>query len=133
MPCSKDYVEFVRERLSRLDSVTVRPMMGAHVIHYAGRVLGFIVGESLLFEDGPVMRKLLPSAERMPLFPGSKDFVLMDDSIPSRRLCEIAGQAYEDLPLPKPHRSGRRGRTRPGTGEKACSPFAQFGDAPEFD
>lgn len=89
--------------------VSIRPMMGAFVIHMAGRVLGFITEDRLLLEPGPTIARLLPDAPKLELFPGSKLFYLVDDGIGGHRLCEIAQAIYDDLPVSKP-RKGRKKR-----------------------
>ncbi len=84
--------------------MTIRKMMGEYILHYRSRVLGFISNDVLILEDGPIIRRLIPDAERVPLFPGSKDFVVFPDPGNSRLLCEVIMAIYEDLPVPKPRR-----------------------------
>ncbi|MCQ2174601.1 MAG: hypothetical protein MJY61_05650 [Bacteroidales bacterium] len=113
MASSKEYADFVRDKFERIsDVVTVRPMMGAYVLHMAGKVLGFIGEDRLLLEPGPTIAKLLPDAQTVELFPGSKKFYVIEDSISSARLCEIAAAIYDDLPVSKP-RGGKKGRKAP--------------------
>lgn len=99
-----DYIDFVLERLAPLDVVSARRMFGGYVIHMAGKVLGFVFDDEFYFEPGPTIDSLLPDAMRKELFPGSKLFVIIDDAISSRRLCEIAMACYDDFPLPKPRK-----------------------------
>lgn len=131
MSSTREYAEFVRERLARLEAVEVRPMMGEYIIRFAGRVLGFVADDRLILEDGPTISRLLPGAERVPLFPGSKDFVVVEDDMPAVKLCEIAQAIYEDLPVPKPRKAKSSGAGRET--KSAARPFQQFGDAPDFD
>lgn len=100
-----EYAEFVKAKFARLDVVTVRPMMGAYVIHMAGKVLGFIGDGMLMLEPGPTIDRLLPNAEKRELFPGSKLFTIVPDSLSSNELCSIAEAIYDDLPVSKPRRS----------------------------
>ncbi len=100
---------FVQGQLRPLgEDVTVRKMMGEYILHYRSRVLGFISNDVLILEDGPTIQRLLPDAERVPLFPGSKDFVVFPDPGNSRLLCEVVTAIYEDLPVPKPRKSKRK-------------------------
>lgn len=117
MATSKEYADFIKDKFSRLEVVTVKPMMGEYVIHMAGKVLGFIGDEQLLLEPGPTISRLLPDAERRELFPGSKLFPIIDDSISPAKLCEIAVAIYDDLPASKP-RKPKKARTE-DTGSKA--------------
>ncbi len=109
MASSEEAKFFIQEQLRPLgEDVTVRKMMGEYILHYRSRVLGFISNDVLILEDGPTIRRLLPDAERVPLFPGSKDFVVFPDPGNSRLLCEIVMAIYEDLPVPKPRKSKRK-------------------------
>ena len=105
MATSKEYADFIRDKFARLDVVTIKPMMGEYVIHMAGKVLGFIGDDQLMLEPGPTIEKLLPNAEKRELFPGSKLFPIIDDSISAGTLCSIAEAIYDDLPISKPRKS----------------------------
>ncbi len=105
MASSEEAKFFIQGQLRPLgEDVTVRKMMGEYILHYRSRVLGFISNDVLILEDGPTIQRLLPDAERVPLFPGSKDFVVFPDPGNSRLLCEVVMAIYEDLPIPKPRK-----------------------------
>ena len=104
MDASREYMEFCLGRFERLGVVTARKMFGGYVFHMAGRVLGFCFNDTFLFEPGPTIDRLLPDAPRQELFPGSKLFVVIDESMDSRRLCELAEACYDDFPIPKPRK-----------------------------
>lgn len=126
MATSKEYADFIRQKFASMeDVVTVRPMMGEYVIHFAGKVLGFIGDEQLMLEPGPTIEGLLPDAERRELFPGSKLMFVIDDSIAGPRLCEIARAIYDDLPISRPR--GRK-KAAPKPAEDAEFPFARHID-----
>lgn len=108
MATSKEYAEFIREKFSRLDVVSIKPMMGEYVIHMAGKVLGFIGDEQLLLEPGPTIDRLLPDVEKRELFPGSKLFPIIPDGISAGELCGIAEAIYDDLPISKPRKSKKQ-------------------------
>lgn len=99
-----EYIDFILAKLSSLEVVSARKMFGGHVIHMAGKVLGFVFDGEFLFEPGQTVDKLLPDAERKELFPGSKLFVVIDESISPGFLCELAQACYDDFPLPKPRK-----------------------------
>lgn len=105
MATSKEYADFIRDKFARLEVVTIKPMMGEYVIHMAGKVLGFIGDDQLMLEPGPTLEQLLPDAEKRELFPGSKLFPIIDDSMGAAKLCEIATAIYDDLPVSKPRKS----------------------------
>lgn len=101
MPSSSEYADFIRAKFGALDVVTVRPMMGGYVLHMAGKVLGFIGDDQLLFEPGPTIDRLLPDAEKRELFPGSKLFPIIPDGLSPGQLCSLAEAIYDDLPVSK--------------------------------
>jgi len=101
---SSEYLDFILDKFAALEVVTARKMFGGYVLHMAGKVLGFVFDDTFLFEPGPTIDKLLPEAPRQELFPGSKLFVVIDESVDSRKLCELAEACYCDLPLPKPRK-----------------------------
>lgn len=124
MATSREYADFILGKFERLEVVTVKPMMGEFVIHMAGKVLGFLGDGQLLLEPGPTIEHLLPEAEKRELFPGSKLFYIVDDSISPHRLCEIAQAIYDDLPVSKPRKKKKKDEER----EKAIEerfPFAK--------
>lgn len=108
MATSKEYADFIREKFSRLDVVSIKPMMGEYVIHMAGKVLGFIGDEQLLLEPGPTIDRLLPDVEKRELFLGSKLFPIIPDGISAGELCGIAEAIYDDLPISKPRKSKKQ-------------------------
>ncbi len=124
MATGEDMMLFVAGQMRDLQDLTFRKMMGEYVLHYRGRVLGFICNDVLMLEDGPTIRRLLPEADRMPLFPGSKDFVVFPDMGNSHLLCEVVTAIYEDLPVPKPRKGKGRHERKRSAGEK--EPIADF-------
>ncbi|MCQ2118659.1 MAG: TfoX/Sxy family protein [Bacteroidales bacterium] len=99
-----DYIDFILDKFRSLDVVTARKMFGGHVLHMAGKVLGFVFDDTFLFEPGPTVDRMLPDAQRKELFPGSKLFVVIDESISPQRLCELAKACYDDFPVSKPRK-----------------------------
>jgi len=122
MATSKEYAEFIRSKFSRLDVVTLRPMMGEYVIHMAGKVLGFIGDDQLMLEPGPTIDRLLPDAEKRELFPGSKLFPIIPDGMSDVELCTIAEAIYDDLPVSKPRKTKKK-ETAPRTDEVISEQF----------
>lgn len=125
MATSREYADFILSKFSRLEVVTIKPMMGEYVIHMAGKVLGFLGDEQLLLEPGPTIDRLLPDVERRELFPGSKLFPIIPDGISAGELCNIAEAIYDDLPVSKPRK--RKKQQKESEVEKRF-PFAKHID-----
>lgn len=125
MATSRKYADFILSKFSRLEVVTIKPMMGEYVIHMAGKVLGFLGDEQLLLEPGPTIDRLLPDVERRELFPGSKLFPIIPDGMSAGELCNIAEAIYDDLPVSKPRK--RKKQQKESEVEKRF-PFAKHID-----
>lgn len=125
MATSREYADFILSKFSRLEVVTIKPMMGEYVIHMAGKVLGFLGDEQLLLEPGPTIDRLLPDVERRELFPGSKLFPIIPDGMSAGELCNIAEAIYDDLPVSKPRK--RKKQQKDSEVEKRF-PFAKHID-----
>lgn len=125
MATSREYADFILSKFSRLEVVTIKPMMGEYVIHMAGKVLGFLGDEQLLLEPGPTVDRLLPDVERRELFPGSKLFPIIPDGMSAGELCNIAEAIYDDLPVSKPRK--RKKQQKDSEVEKRF-PFAKHID-----
>ena len=129
MATGREYADFIASKFERLsDVVNIRPMMGAYVIHMAGKVLGFIADDRLLLEPGPTIDRLLPDAQRLELFPGSKLFCVVDEGISGYRLCEIAQAIYDDLPVSKPRKGRGKDRDSMESDIDSRFPFAKHVD-----
>lgn len=127
MATSPEYADFIRNKFSRLEAVTLRPMMGEYVIHFAGKVLGFLGDEQLMLEPGSTIDRLLPDAEKRELFPGSKLFPIIPDDLSSGELCSLAEAIFDDLPLSRPRKNKKK-----VLNTTESNPFSALG-APEFD
>lgn len=107
MATSREYALFVENLFRGVDGFSMKRMFGEYGIYLQGRVLGFLCDEQILLQDTPTARKLLPDAERKELFPGSKLFIIFSDEGNHHLLQSVAQAMWEELPVPKPRRSGK--------------------------
>jgi len=124
----KDFALLVSDCLDPLEGFSMKPMMGVYVMHYQGKVLGFVMDGYLLLEDGPQAKRLLPDNEREPLFPGSKDFVVVRDVGNPPLLREICVAIYPDLPLSKPRKSDKNTKGQAAAKPKGKSKKSSWKD-----
>jgi len=117
---TRDFALLVERCLEPIEGFSMKPMMGVYVMHCLGKVLGFVMDGYILLEDGPTARRLLPDNERAPLFPGSKDFVVVRDIGNAARLREVCTAIYDDLPVSKPRKSDRKAREKAASSSKSC-------------
>ncbi len=104
MASSKDYLDFVLDQLSGVESVTTRPMMGEYVLYCEGKVVGGVYDDRLLLKPTPGALRLMKEAgleERWELpYEGAKELLLVD--VDRRELLEKLVRAIADeLPAPK--------------------------------
>ena len=62
MASSKDYLTFVLEQLSDLDSISYRAMMGEYILYYRDKIVGGIYNDRLLVKPVSSAVSLMPTA-----------------------------------------------------------------------
>ena len=77
MASRKDYLEFILDKLSILDNITYKPMMGEYLLYYNGLLFGGIYDDRLLI-------KIVHGNEKYGLdkdipYQGAKEMYLIDD------------------------------------------------------
>ena len=100
MPSSKEFIAFVLERLSGLEEITCRAMMGEAIICYRGRIVGGIYDDRLLVKPVEAAIRLMPRACRQLPYAGAKEMLLVDEVDDSGFLCMLFRAMYEELPAP---------------------------------
>ncbi len=113
MASTKAYLDFVREQMSQLEDVSVRPMMGEYVLYCQGKVIGGVYDDRLLLKETPTALRLMAEAglevQRELPYEGAKEMILAD--VDRRELlCAVAQGVADDLPSPKKKARGTTGR-----------------------
>ena len=104
MASSKEYLHFILEQLSDLESVSYRSMMGEFILYYRGKIVGGI------YDDRLLVKKTRSALERMPAavcdFPykGAKEMLLVEEVDNKEFLTKLFEAMYDELPLPKTRR-----------------------------
>lgn len=101
MASSKEYLNFILEQLSNLDSITYRPMMGEYILYYKGKVIGGIYDNRFLVKPVKTAKALMPEAKMEAPYEGAKEMLLVDKVDNRDFLCELLEAVYEELPMPK--------------------------------
>lgn len=95
MATTKDYKNYVLERLSVLDDITCRPMMGEYLLYYNGILFGGIYDNRLLVKmvdsnKKYYMKKQIPYQSAKPMY--------YIDEIENREILKsIIEDTYKDL------------------------------------
>lgn len=101
MSTSKEYLDYILEQLSGLESITYKQMMGEYIIYYYGRIAAYICDDRLLIKPVPSAFKLMPNAQLEPPYEGAKDMLLCEDTDDSEFLTRLFEVIYPELPEPK--------------------------------
>ena len=102
MSTNKDYLFFLLDRLSSLDGIAYRMMMGEYLIYYRGKVAAYVCDSRFLIKPVPSAVKMLPHAEYDSINPGGRKKLLRVDNVDDRDfLTTLLDAIYEELPFPK--------------------------------
>ena len=101
MASSKEYLEFILERLSGMEGISYRPMMGEYIIYCNGRIAGGIYDDRFLVKPVKAAREMMPDAETEIPYEGGKEMLLVNRVDDRNFLCELLEAMYEELPVPK--------------------------------
>jgi TfoX/Sxy family transcriptional regulator of competence genes len=101
-------IAYIEDQLAGLDIRTAR-MFGQSCIYCDGKVVGFIVDDTLLIKPSAADPALLQGTGPAKAYPGSKNYHgVPGDLLENRQWLHAAIQATADaLPEPKPKRAGR--------------------------
>ena len=106
MASDKEYVRYVLEKLSGLEEISTRAMMGEYILYYRGKVAGGIYDNRLLIK--PVAAAVAQFEN--PIYeiphPGAREMLLVDRLDDREFLTELFRAMYEQLPVPKKKASG---------------------------
>ncbi len=97
MTSSRNYLDFVLDRLSDVDDVTYRPMMGEYILYFKGKVIGGIYDDRFLVKPTKSAKRLMPEAAYETPYTGAKDMLLVDNIDDSDFLRELLEALYADL------------------------------------
>ena len=78
MSSSIDYLDFVLERLSIIDNITYRPMMGEYIIYHQGIVIGGIYDNRFLIKLTKSIIEMFPNPIKEIPYEGAKEMLLVD-------------------------------------------------------
>ncbi len=96
MKTTKDYKEYVLERLSVLENIMCRPMMGEYLLYYDNILFGGIYNNRLLIKRVETNKKF-DLEEQIP-YEGAKPMYFMEDIEDQEKLKEFIMETCKDLP-----------------------------------
>ena len=99
MASDKEYLDFISERLSGLDDISYRTMMGEYIIYYRGKIVGGIYDDRLLVKKTKSALELMPAAACAFPYDGAKEMLLVDEVDNKEFLTKLFEAMYDELPL----------------------------------
>ena len=111
MASSKEYLHFILEQLSDLESVSYRSMMGEFILYDRGKIVGGIYDDRLLVKKTTSALKLMPAAICDLPYEGAKEMLLVDEVDSKAFLTKLFEAMYDELPPPKRKNNGIGGIT----------------------
>ena len=101
MASSKEYLDFILEQLSELDSVSWRQMMGEYNLYYQGKVIGGIYDDRFLVKPVNAAKEIMPEADMEQPYEGAKEMLLVDNVENREFLKKLVEAMAEELPASK--------------------------------
>lgn len=101
MTSSKQYLEYILERLSCLDDISHRAMMGEYIIYYRGKIIGGIYDDRFLIKPVKSAKAMMPNAEMELPYEGAREMILVDEPENEDFLKELIEAMYDELPSPR--------------------------------
>lgn len=101
MSSSKEYLNYILERLAPLEEIAYRPMMGEYILYYQGKVVGGIYDDRLLVKPVKSAVAYLPAAPRELPYDGAKEMLLVEDVDDKALLTGLFCAMVDELPPPK--------------------------------
>lgn len=101
MASSKEYLDFILEKLSDLEEITYRAMMGEFIIYYRGKIVGGIYDDRFLVKPVKSAINYMPKAKYELPYEGAKEMLLVDEVDDKEFLTGLLNSMYDELPSPR--------------------------------
>ena len=101
MASSKEYLAFILERLSELEEISYRCMMGEYILYYRGKIIGGIYDNRFLLKPVKAVLDQLGQPRLECPYEGAKEMILIEDIEDKLFLARLIKDMYEVLPAPK--------------------------------
>lgn len=101
MASSKEYLNFILEQLSDMESIAYKAMMGEFIIYYNGRIVGGIYDDRFLVKPVRSAVKYMTDVKYELPYEGAKEMLLVDNVDSREYLKGLLEAMYEELPAPK--------------------------------
>ena len=101
MASSREYLDYILDKLSGLDDISYRAMMGEFILYCQGKMVGGIYDDRFLVKPTKPAEALLPDAPRELPYDGAKPMLMVDEPDDGELLRRLIVSVAKDLPEPK--------------------------------
>lgn len=101
MASSKEYLNFILERLSGLPEITHRAMMGEYLLYYRNKYFGGVYDDRFLVKPVPAALQRMPEAPYELPYKGAKPMLLVEHLDDTASLEDLIPAMYPELPEKK--------------------------------
>ena len=108
MATTKEFLAEILDRLSGLDGVTHRAMMGEYILYYNGKIVGGIYDNRLLVKPVKAVISCLPDAPYEFPYDGAKPMLRVTKTDDAALLQKLLRAMYDELPAPKPKKKSNK-------------------------
>lgn len=102
MATRKEYLRFVLDRLSDLEEISYKQMMGEYIIYYKGKIAAYVCDNRVLIKPVKSALSLMPKAPLQVPYEGAKEMLLAENIEDRDFMTELFRAIYDDLPELKP-------------------------------
>ena len=101
MPSDKEYLSYILDRLSGLEDISYRYMMGEYIIYYKGRIAGGIYDNRLLVKPTKSAAEYMQEVKYELPYEGGREMLVVDNVDDNDYLTGLFKAMYDELSLPK--------------------------------
>ena len=108
MASSKDYLEYILNQLSLLDTITYKPMMGEYILYYNGKIAGGIYDNRLLIKPCDSAVEYLKDVIYEKPYDKAKEMILVENIDNQKFLCGLFNAIYDEIYYPKSKKKAKK-------------------------
>ncbi len=103
MASDANFVEYVRDQISKAGQVSVRKMFGEYAIYCDDKIIGLVCDNQFFVKPTTVGRTIMAQVVEAPPYPGAKPYFLMGEELDDREfMTNLIRRTASELPVPKP-------------------------------
>ncbi|WP_337171797.1 TfoX/Sxy family protein [Gemmatimonas aurantiaca] len=111
MATSREFMDFVHERIGLGARVTSRRMFGEYAVYLDGKVLLFVCDNCVFLKPTTAAEPLVHHLPQGAPYPGAKAYRILDELLEDPvRLQEVLQVTADALPMPKPRTAKKKSK-----------------------